>query len=132
VTFETNGTIEIDFEKYPTYQSCIFALSLKLQNSGEPEAKRIVPSALKAIRDKAKEAFLKFTMDANSVQGTAFEEIEKIRAILPSLTVYCMPVGESRDTIWKNDRAVFAFCMKYNFRYSDRLHIRVFDTTQGV
>ena len=132
VTFETNGTIEIDFDAYPAYKSCIFALSLKLANSGEPVGKRIVPKALRAICDSAKEAFLKFTIDAHLVKTTAKDEIESIREILPELTVYCMPVGESRDTIWKNDRAVFQFCMKHNFRYSDRLHIRVFDTTQGV
>ncbi|MFC2073463.1 7-carboxy-7-deazaguanine synthase QueE [Campylobacterota bacterium] len=132
ITFETNGTIEIDFEKYPAYKSCIFALSLKLANSGEPEEKRIIPQALYPIRDYAKEAFLKFTIDANLVETSALAEIQAIRKILPELPVYCMPVGESRDTIWKNDKAVFEFCMKHNFRYSDRLHIRVFDTTQGV
>lgn len=132
VTFETNGTIAVDFEKYPAYRSCIFALSLKLANSGEPEEKRIIPQALHAIADHAKEAFLKFTIDTRLVETTAQSEIEAIRKILPKLPVYCMPVGESRDTIWKNDKAVFAFCMKHNYTYSDRLHIRVFDTTQGV
>jgi len=132
ITFETNGTVEIDFEKYPAYKSCIFALSLKLKNSGEPKAKRIIPQALKNVQLHAKEAFLKFTIDAKLVDTTALDEINEIREVLPNLEVYCMPVGESRDTIWKNDRAVFAFCMQHNFRYSDRLHIRVFDTTQGV
>ena len=132
ITFETNGTIEIDFEKYPAYRSCIFALSLKLANSGEPEQKRIILQALENVQKYAKEAFLKFTIDAALVETTALDEINQIREILPELAVYCMPVGESRDTIWKNDRAVFEFCMKNNFRYSDRLHIRVFDTTQGV
>ena len=132
VTFETNGTIEIDFETYPAYRSCIFALSLKLANSGEPEEKRILPQALHAIAEHAKEAFLKFTIDTQLVETSAQNEIAAIRKILPKLPVYCMPVGESRDTIWKNDKAVFAFCMKYNYMYSDRLHIRVFDTTQGV
>ena len=132
ITFETNGTIEIDFESYPAYKSCVFALSLKLKNSGEPVQKRILPQALKNIQSHAKESFLKFTIDAQLVESTALDEINHIRTILPHLDVYCMPVGESRDTIWKNDRAVFEFCMKHNFHYSDRLHIRVFDTTQGV
>jgi len=132
ITFETNGTMEIDFEKYPAYKSCTFALSLKLANSGEPKTKRIVPKALENVQVHAKEAFLKFTIDAELVNTTALDEINEIREILPELEVYCMPVGESRDTIWKNDRAVFAFCMQHNFCYSDRLHIRVFDTTQGV
>jgi organic radical activating enzyme len=109
ITFETNGTIEIDFEKYPAYQSCIFALSLKLANSGEPEKKRIVPQALRSICDHAKESFLKFTIDADLVKTSAEDEIEAIRELLPDLQVYCMPVGESRDTIWKNDKAVFEF-----------------------
>jgi organic radical activating enzyme len=132
ITFETNGTIEIDFEKYPAYKACIFALSLKLANSGEPKEKRVVSQALENVQTHAKEAFLKFTIDADLVNTTAIDEINEIKEILPKLDVYCMPVGESRDTIWKNDKAVFEFCMKHNFRYSDRLHIRVFDTTQGV
>ena len=132
ITFETNGTIELDFEKYPAYKSCIFALSLKLANSGELEQKRIHKQALLNIQKYAKEAFLKFTIDAKLVETTAISEINSIREILPNLAVYCMPVGESRDTIWHNDKAVFEFCMKHNFYYSDRLHIRVFDTTQGV
>lgn len=132
VTFETNGTIEIDFKKFPAYQSSIFALSIKLTNSGESPQKRIVPQALKNIRIYAKESFLKFTIDKNLVETTAIDEINEIREIVPNAEVYCMPVGESRDTIWRNDESVFEFCMKYNFRYSDRLHIRVFDTTQGV
>ena len=132
VTFETNGTVEIDFAAYPAYGSCIFSLSLKLSNSGEPKAKRILPDALRAIEKSAKEAFLKFTIDAALIGSTALEEIEEIREIVPGLDVYCMPVGESRETLCRNDKAVFGFCMQQNFRYSDRLHIRVFDTTQGV
>ncbi|MBD3788951.1 MAG: 7-carboxy-7-deazaguanine synthase QueE [Campylobacterales bacterium] len=132
VTFETNGTIEIDFETYPLYKQCTFSLSIKLSNSGEPKQKRIHLEALKAIASQAQEVFLKFTIDTALVETTALNEINEIRTILPKLDVYCMPVGESRDTIWKNDRSVFYFCMAHNFRYSDRLHIRVFDTTQGV
>ena len=132
VAFETNGTIEIDFDKYPAYKSCVFALSLKLANSGELESKRVVPSALKKLELYSKETFLKFTIDDELVNTTAKEEISNIVKIVPTLDVYCMPVGESRDTIWKNDRSVFEFCMKHNYKYTDRLHIRVFDTTMGV
>jgi len=101
-------------------------------NSGEAASKRIVPQALKNLQSHSQETFLKFTIDKELVETTAIDEINEIRETLPKLEVFCMPVGESRDTIWKNDKAVFEFCMKHNFRYSDRLHIRVFDTTQGV
>ena len=132
VTFETNGTVEIDFDRYEAYRECIFSLSIKLSNSGEPPSKRLVPEALKRIEESAKEAFLKFTINAALIESSALEEIEAVHSIIPAAEVYCMPVGESRDTIWKSDKAVFGFCMQHNFRYSDRLHIRVFDTTQGV
>jgi len=132
ITFETNGTVEIDFESYPAYKKCVFALSIKLANSGEPKEKRIHPEAVQKIASYAQEAFFKFTVDKALVEGSALKEIEELRAIFPTLQVYCMPVGESRDTIRYNDQSVFAFCMKHNFYYSDRLHIRVFDTTQGV
>ena len=132
VTFETNGTIEIDFEQFPAYKETVFALSIKLANSGEPKEKRINVAALEAIKAYAKESFFKFTIDKALVETTAYNEIADIIAFFPDSEIFCMPVGESRDTIWKNDEAVFEFCMKHNYRYSDRLHIRVFDMTQGV
>jgi len=132
VTFETNGTIEIDFEKFPAYREVVFALSVKLANSGEEREKRINKSALEAVRSFSRESFFKFTIDKRLVETTAYDEISEITDPFPGSEIFCMPVGESRDTIWKNDEAVFEFCMKHNYRYSDRLHIRVFDTTQGV
>jgi len=133
ITFETNGTVEPDFANFPAYCRCVFALSLKLSNSGEVRERRIHPRTLKSIAANASEYFLKFTIDRMLIDsGRAEKEIAEIRGILPEAEVFCMPVGESRSTIWRNDRAVFEFCMRHNYRYSDRLHIRVFDMTQGV
>ena len=132
ITFETNGTVEIDFEAYPMYKQTIFALSIKLANSGEPKSKRIKPIAIAKIVNNSYDSFFKFTIDKKLVDTTAFDEITEITKAFKNPNVYCMPVGESRANIWHNDRAVFEFCMKCGFNYSDRLHIRVFDTTQGV
>ncbi len=132
VTFETNATIEIDFKKFPAYKEAIFALSIKLSNSLEPKNKRVNKAAIKAIITQAKEYFFKFTISKELVETTAKEEIDEITSLDPHPLIYCMPVGESRKSIWKNDLAVFEFCKKYNYIYSDRLHIRVFDTTHGV
>ena len=132
VTFETNGTVEIDFEAYPIYKQTIFALSIKLANSGEPKQKRLKPQAISNIVHDALDSFFKFTIDKKLTETTAFEEIREIISVFEKPNVYCMPVGESRANIWHNDRAVFEFCMTHGFNYSDRLHIRVFDTTQGV
>ncbi|MBU1667790.1 7-carboxy-7-deazaguanine synthase QueE [bacterium] len=132
ITFETNGTVEIDFEAYPMYKQTIFALSIKLANSGEPKSKRIKPQSIANMIEHGYDSFFKFTIDKALVESTALDEISEITKPFENVTIYCMPVGESRDTIWKNDKAIFEFCMKHNFNYSDRLHIRVFDTTQGV
>jgi len=132
ITFETNGTVEIDFEAYPIYVKTIFALSIKLSNSNEPKNKRVNIKAISNIIKYSYDSFFKFTIDKNLVNSRAFEEIDEITSNFKNPTIYCMPVGESRDTIWQNDKAIFEFCMKHNFNYSDRLHIRVFDTTQGV
>jgi organic radical activating enzyme len=132
ITFETNATIEIDFDKYPAFHSCIFALSIKLSNSGEQKATRINKKAIKSIIQNAKESFFKFTIDKNLIYKTAKQEINEIICDFSDVEVFVMPVGDSRERIAQNDKAVFDFCMKHNFRYSDRLHIRVFDTTQGV
>jgi len=132
VTFETNATVEIDFNKYPAYKEAIFALSIKLSNSGEGKEKRINRQAIVSIAKNSKEHFLKFTISKELIKNSAKEEIEEIKKLLPNTTIYCMPVGECRKTIWGNDEAVFNFCKENNYIYSDRLHIRVFDKTQGV
>jgi len=132
ITFETNASIEIDFEEYPIYKETTFALSIKLSNSKEPKSKRIRPKAIKKIVLNAKDSFFKFTIDRDLVDSTAIDEIKDITLPYVDSTIYCMPVGESRDTICKNDKSVFEFCMRHGYLYSDRLHIRVFDTTQGV
>ena len=132
ITFETNGTVPVDFDRYPAYTQCTFALSIKLSNSGEERYKRIVPEAFEAYDRYSRDAFLKFALDAEIIETTAQEEIEAVRKYFPDLQVFCMPVGEKRDTLRRNDRAVFDFCKAHNYRYSDRLHIRVFDDTQGV
>ncbi len=132
ITFETNGTVEIDFEAYPIYKRTIFALSIKLANSGEPQNRRVKPKAIANIVNNSFDSFFKFTIDKKLTQTTALDEIREITKEFKNPNIYCMPVGESRSNIWHNDRAVFEFCMKHGFNYSDRLHIRVFDTTQGV
>jgi organic radical activating enzyme len=132
VTFETNGTIEVNFDKYPIYKKAIYALSIKLSNSGEPFYKRINFNAIDTIIKNGRDSFFKFTITKKLIETTALEEIAIVTQHYKNPTIYCMPVGESRATIWNNDRAVFEFCMEYGFYYSDRLHIRVFDMTQGV
>ena len=132
ITFETNATVEVDFNNFPAYKECIFALSIKLSNSKEPKAKRVNVNAIDNIIKNAKESFFKFTLSKELIKTTAKEEILEITKNYPNNLIYCMPVGECRKTIWGNDEAVFNFCKENGYIYSDRLHIRVFDKTKGV
>lgn len=131
ITFETNATIDVDFAKYSAYKDCIFSLSIKLSNSGESYEKRVKKEVIQSYIVNSKECFFKFTIDKSCVQSDAKEQIEDVVSG-SDIDIYCMPVGANREQIWQNDKAVFEFCIHNGFRYSDRLHIRVFDDTKGV
>ena len=132
VTFETNGTIPVDFEANPVYKECIFALSVKLSNSGEIRAKRLKPKAINSITKHAKESFFKFTVDAKHLDAGLEAEISEIAALSPSTQVYCMPLGGSKREVEFNTEAVIDFCKKHGYTYSDRLHVRIWDANKGV
>lgn len=132
ITFETNATIEIDFEKYPVYKECVFALSAKLSNSGESLSKRVKPDALFSYAQNAKEAFFKFSIDEASIDLGLDDEIDEITAHAPRLQVYCMPLGGSKAEIEKNCEPLIEFCKIKGYTYSDRLHIRIWDQNHGV
>jgi len=58
VTFETNATIAPDFKKYPFYKEAVYALSVKLSNSGEPLERRYKSEAIASIIANTKKVFL--------------------------------------------------------------------------
>lgn len=132
VTFETNGAMPVDFERFPIYRRCVFALSVKLANSGEPLTKRVRPDAFVPIAANAKESFFKFTVDRDSISENMEHEIDAIAALSPQTEVFCMPLGGCRSEIEANTEAVIDFCKVRGYTYSDRLHIRIWDANKGV
>ena len=132
VTFETNGSIEIDFYRFRVYQLCVFALSVKLSNSGEPLKKRLNPAAIQTIVANAKDSFFKFTVDADTLESVTDDEIRSIIKYAPSVSVYCMPKGGSKAEVEYHSPSVIDYCKHTGFIYSDRLHIRIWDTNKGV
>ena len=132
VTFETNATIYIDFLKYPIYKKCVYALSVKLSNSGEGLSKRIKPDAIFSYAQNTKEAFFKFSIDEASIDLGLDDEIDEIISYAPNLQVYCMPLGGSQKEIEKNCEPLIEFCKTKGYTYSDRLHIRIWDQNHGV
>ena len=132
VTFATNGSMAVDFEKFPIYKQCIFALSVKLENSGEAYNKRIKPNTIFSLATYSKEAFFKFSIDADSINIGLDEQIEEITSHAPKTQVYCMPVGASKAEVEKNAEPLIEYCKVKGYTYSDRLHIRIWDEVHGV
>ena len=132
ITFETNGSLSVDFEKYPVYKESIFALSVKLSNSNEPLSKRVRGDIIYNIASEAKDAFFKFSIDAESITIGLEDEIEDIIIHSPKTKVYCMPVGGNKEEVEKNSEPLIEFCKAKGYNFSDRLHIRVWDANKGV
>lgn len=132
ITFETNGSLGVDFDKYPIYKECIFALSVKLSNSHEPLSKRVRGDIIYSIASKAKEAFFKFSIDAESITLGLEEELSEIIAHSPKTKVYCMPLGGNKEEVEANTEPLIEFCKAKGYNFSDRLHIRIWDINKGV
>jgi len=128
ITFETNATIKIDFVSYPIYKSVVFAMSVKLQNSGEAKSKRVNLEAIRAIIQNTKESFFKFVL---SKDDTSSKEIGEIISYFKDTPIYCMPMGSTSNELSLNDRAVAEFCIKNGYNYVDRMHIRLWSNEEG-
>ena len=128
VHFETNGTILVDFEKFPAYKSCVFAISPKLSNSAEPRERRLSFAALRSLKQNAKDSFYKFVI---SPEFDARPEIAEILAACGG-EVYCMPRGADRRELESAAQFCVDFCLKNGYNYSDRLHIRIWGEKDGV
>ena len=132
ITFETNASLDVDFKKYPVYKKCIFALSVKLSNSGESLKKRVNGDVIYSLASNAAEAFFKFSIDAESIDLGLEEEIQDIIVHSPHTLVYCMPLGGDKEEVEKNTEPLIEFCKTKGYNFSDRLHIRVWDQNKGV
>lgn len=130
IHFESNGSIELDFEKYPFYKKCVFALSVKLENSGVAKQKRLNYKALKNFKEYAKDSFYKFVLDVKSLENS-HKEILELLSLVPN-EVFCMPMGENEKNLCINASEVAQFCIKNGYNYSDRIHIRLWGDKEGV
>ena len=130
LTIETNASLNIDFKE--EYQkNILFSMSVKLSNSLEPLKKRVNNSTLTKILENTKESYLKFVI-GNDFLENAIVEIEDILKNIPQCEVYLMPLGDSSEAIDINSEKVVNLAIKYGFKYSDRLHIRIWNNKRGV
>lgn len=132
IWFETNGTVAIDFDKFPVYRNVNFSMSVKMSSSGEKIDKRWKPDVVNEYLKNTKESYFKFVLSSKSLKEESNEVFEFLNQVPTFGVVYCMPLGETRAQLEENAYDVYEFCAKNGFRYSDRLHIRIHNDLRGV
>ncbi len=130
ITIETNASINIDF-LYDWQKKILFSMSVKLSNCGEPINKRININTLTKIINFVDDCYLKFVIDKKFLP-LASQEIDNIVDQIPPCEIYLMPLGDTAKLIDKNSLSVIEFALQKGYKYSDRLHIRVWDNKRGV
>ena len=122
---ETNGTI------IPTEQLIDLVdqwnVSPKLSNSGVSEDKRINPIAL-AKFDAIEQLIFKFVV-ANDKDVA---EVAERYLPIDQKKIVLMPAGATQDELNKTRLIVVEACKAYGYRYSERLHIVIWNKKTGV
>ena len=103
-------------------------VSLKLANSGVPEARRINREAIRDFR--ARRAWWKFVVTGQSDVAEVLQLME--RSALPRDRILLMPEGIRREEILERSLWVVEECRRHGFRYSPRLHILFWGAKRGV
>lgn len=132
VFFETNGTIAIDFNKWDIYKKVSFSMSVKMSASGEEPHKRWKPDVVNNYLKYSEGSYFKFVLSKESIEEESDEIFEFLKQVPTFGVVYVMPKGETAREVAENAQAVYEFAVKHSLRYSDRLHIRVYDDLRGV
>jgi len=124
VEIETNGTIIPD-PRLVEYVSQ-WNVSPKLSNSGVTEEKRINPFAL-AKFDNIENLIFKFVI-AND------KDVEELQYFLPMSQhkIVLMPAGATQEELNITRMIVVEACKAYGYRYSERLHIVIWNKKTGV
>ena len=124
---ETNGTLfpgEAFLERIDRLN-----VSPKLTNSGVDVSQRVKPGALRQLAATGKADF-KFVVGEKA-------DLEEILAIaelsaIPASNVFLMPKARSVVELENNQAVVAEIAQSHGFRYSDRLHLRLYGAKRGT
>jgi len=124
---ETNGTLFPG----PEFLDCIDQINVspKLANSMVPEQMRTRPEVLRQLAETGKADF-KFVVSSRDELGEILALLKKIS--LPPDRVFLMPKANSVIELEANQAETAALAQSHGFRYSDRLHLRLFGAKRGV
>jgi len=128
IDFETNATILPAAEWREKYNAT-FTTSPKLSNNGDPEEKRYKPEVIKWHAQNG--SGFKFVV---SGENEVKEIIEKYinSCNVPANRIWLMPCCGSREEHTHKCADVAEICKKYNFKFSPRLHLVIWDKALKV
>jgi 7-carboxy-7-deazaguanine synthase len=134
IEIETNGTIipNADLLRIVDYWN----VSPKLSNAGEQntEAMRIKADALQTFKSLEEKVIFKFVVenedDVNEIMQKFINEPEQPHITLSQLVL--MPAGSSQEELLKTRLFVAEKCRELQVRYSDRLHVVIWNQKTGV
>jgi 7-carboxy-7-deazaguanine synthase len=126
VEIETNGTIIPD--KHLLDKVDYWNVSPKLPNSGMSFEARVNEAAISTIQTFGRNKIFKFVVFDNEDLFNIFDEY----AMVKSENIILMPAGDSVTSLANVRIVVVELCKKYGFRFSDRLHISLWDKKTGV
>jgi organic radical activating enzyme len=126
VEVETNGTVMPQDHFLAAVDQ--FNVSPKLANSGMPEALRNKPDALEVFRDSGK-AWFKFVV-------ADLQDISEIESWIGSLGIgrermLLMPEGRTSAELDGTAALLAELCIRHGYRFSDRLHVRLWGDERG-
>lgn len=133
IEIETNGTITPDW--YLSFHVDFWNVSPKLSSAGKqntPEM-RINRDALNAFMSFDKKTIFKFVIETQNDINELLEifshpSFEKI----PFKQIVLMPAGSSQLELKRTRIFVAEKCREHGFRYSDRLHVVIWNKKTGV
>ena len=131
LTVETNAALPIAFDK-TVLSKARFSMSVKLSNSGESRDKRINYSTIRAIVDNTEQSYFKFVVSKDTWEQDKEEIFEILDNTGRSIPVYLMPLGGDFKSLQNNTQFVVEKCIEQGFFYTDRIHIRAWNTKEGV
>jgi len=123
---ETNGTLmpSNDFiEKIHQIN-----VSPKLGNSKVAETARLKPEVLRKLAESTKADFKFVVEESDLIEVIAI--VQQCR--IPTGRVFLMPKARSAEELNANQTRIAASAQKHGFRYSDRLHLRLFGAARGT
>lgn len=129
IDFETNATIEPNIQWI--HWKATFTTSPKMSNNGDPEEKRYKPAVLRwhVLNGSG----FKFVISNENDLKEVFEKyIEHPDILVPAHRVWLMPCCGSREEHIKIAPIVADLCKQYDFKFSPRLQLVIWDKALKV